>query len=289
MEIITGVERRRRWRDEEKLRILAELDEPRARFVDVARRHEISRGLLWQWRDAQRRGMLVAEEPAFVPLRVVPELAAPALQAASAASTRVSRTTPCRRPSGCGGVAAATRPASPPHRTPIGLRRRADSRAEPGPAAAGWRSRLAACPCPPWPATPAPRTGAGRSARPHRRGRAGTVHVADTDEGAERSAGCGVLGVGDPLLPEPVGRSFAAVAFRSASSARCRASAARGRTLKGRTSPFASRAPTACAKSNLNDVPGFRSMHQQHTTNMRVPHNAYAVLACLKSHIFHGW
>ena len=28
MEIITGVERRRRWRDEEKLRILAELDEP---------------------------------------------------------------------------------------------------------------------------------------------------------------------------------------------------------------------------------------------------------------------
>ena len=28
MEIITGVERRRRWRPEEKLRILAELDEP---------------------------------------------------------------------------------------------------------------------------------------------------------------------------------------------------------------------------------------------------------------------
>lgn len=85
MEIITGVERRRRWRDEEKLRILAELDEPRARFVDVARRHEISRGLLWQWRDAQRRGTLVAGEPAFVPLRVVPELAAPESQAASAA------------------------------------------------------------------------------------------------------------------------------------------------------------------------------------------------------------
>src|SRR3954470_22101927 len=77
MEIITGVERRRRWRDEEKLRVLAELDEPGAKFNDVARRHDVSRGLLWQWRDAQRRGELVAEEPAFVPLRVVPELPAP--------------------------------------------------------------------------------------------------------------------------------------------------------------------------------------------------------------------
>ena len=80
MEIITGVERRRRWRDEEKLRILAELDEPGARFNDVARRHDVSRGLLWQWRDAQRRGKLVVEAPGFVPLRIVPELPAPASQ-----------------------------------------------------------------------------------------------------------------------------------------------------------------------------------------------------------------
>jgi transposase len=77
MEIITGVERRRRWRDEEKLQILAELDAPGARFNDVARRHDVSRGLLWQWRDAQRRGRLVAEAAGFVPLRIVPELPAP--------------------------------------------------------------------------------------------------------------------------------------------------------------------------------------------------------------------
>ena len=86
MEIITGVERRRRWRPEEKLRILAELDEPGAKFAEVARRHEVSRGLLWQWRDAQRRGTLVAEEPAFVPLRLVPELPAPEPQGASTVS-----------------------------------------------------------------------------------------------------------------------------------------------------------------------------------------------------------
>jgi transposase len=75
MEIITGVERRRRWRDEEKLRILAELNEPGVKFSEVARRHDVSRGLLWQWRDAQRRGRLVAETLGFLPLQVVPDLA----------------------------------------------------------------------------------------------------------------------------------------------------------------------------------------------------------------------
>jgi transposase len=92
VEIITGVERRRHWRPEEKLRILAELGEPGAKFVDVARRHEVSRGLLWQWRDAQRRGTLVAADSSFVPMRVVPELPAPASAAGSGASS------PCADP-----------------------------------------------------------------------------------------------------------------------------------------------------------------------------------------------
>jgi transposase len=86
MEIITGVERRRRWRADEKLRILAELDEPGVTFADVARRHDVSRGLLWQWRNARRRGKLVAEAPAFVPLRVAPELPAPEPQGAAPVS-----------------------------------------------------------------------------------------------------------------------------------------------------------------------------------------------------------
>jgi transposase len=78
MEIITGVERRRQWRDEEKLRILAEVEQPGVKFSEVARRHDISRGLLWQWRDAQRRGRLMAETPSFMPLQIVPDLAAAA-------------------------------------------------------------------------------------------------------------------------------------------------------------------------------------------------------------------
>jgi transposase len=49
MEIINGVERRRRWRPEDRLRILAEI-EGGATLNDVARRYDVSCGLLWQWR-----------------------------------------------------------------------------------------------------------------------------------------------------------------------------------------------------------------------------------------------
>ena len=75
MEIITGIERRRRWRDEDKLRIVAEAEAPGAVFALVARRHEISRGQLWKWRGQVRRGELVPVPvpmvPEFIPVRVM--------------------------------------------------------------------------------------------------------------------------------------------------------------------------------------------------------------------------
>ena len=71
MEIITGAERRRRWRLEEKLRIVAEVEQSGASFADVARRHEVSRGLLWNWRGQVRRGELALEPmPTFLPMRI---------------------------------------------------------------------------------------------------------------------------------------------------------------------------------------------------------------------------
>jgi transposase len=82
MEIITGVERRRRWRAEEKLRIVAETEEPGACFAAVAKRHDVSRGLLWNWRSQVRRGALGPyPPPAFLPVRVMgePMLAPPAV------------------------------------------------------------------------------------------------------------------------------------------------------------------------------------------------------------------
>ena len=50
IEVFSGVERRRRWSDETKLRILAEADQPGARIGDVARRHDIMPGQIRYWR-----------------------------------------------------------------------------------------------------------------------------------------------------------------------------------------------------------------------------------------------
>jgi transposase-like protein len=78
MEIITGVERRRRWRTEDKLRIVAEAEQPGACFADVARRYEISRGLLWNWRSKVRHGTLTGRSvPSFLPVRVAAEPVVP--------------------------------------------------------------------------------------------------------------------------------------------------------------------------------------------------------------------
>lgn len=85
MEIISGVERRRQWRAADKLRIVAEAERPGACFVEVARRHEVSRSVLWAWRKQARQGVLVAEPaPMFMPLQVVTALPAPVAQADAA-------------------------------------------------------------------------------------------------------------------------------------------------------------------------------------------------------------
>jgi transposase len=71
VEIITGHERRRRWSVADKLRILAECDEPGARVAEVAARHGVYRSLVFQWRRQAREALLVAEPtPEFVPVRL---------------------------------------------------------------------------------------------------------------------------------------------------------------------------------------------------------------------------
>ena len=77
VEIISGVERRRRWRLDEKLRIVAELELPGACFAEVARRHDVSRGLLWNWRRQVRSGALAPTTGVqFLPVQLMPEPAA---------------------------------------------------------------------------------------------------------------------------------------------------------------------------------------------------------------------
>ena len=72
VEVITGRERRRRWSVEEKLRIVAETQEPGARITDVAARHGVYPSLLFSWRRQVREGILSAPLPAtFVPVTMM--------------------------------------------------------------------------------------------------------------------------------------------------------------------------------------------------------------------------
>jgi transposase len=72
VEIITGKERRRRWSIEEKLRIVAEAEEPGARVTDVAMRHEVYPSLLFNWRRQVREGRLGPDNANhFVPVRLI--------------------------------------------------------------------------------------------------------------------------------------------------------------------------------------------------------------------------
>jgi transposase len=69
IEVITGRERRRRWRIEEKLRIVGETFEPGASVGQIAARHEVYPGLLFTWRRQFRDGKFSStREPLFLPV-----------------------------------------------------------------------------------------------------------------------------------------------------------------------------------------------------------------------------
>jgi transposase len=94
IEIITGRERRRRWSTDEKLRIVAEAEEPGARMTDVAARNEVYPSLLFNWRRQVREGKLGADNSArFVPVRLIEpphEMPSPARRAVSDKSDKSS-------------------------------------------------------------------------------------------------------------------------------------------------------------------------------------------------------
>ncbi|WEQ50578.1 transposase (plasmid) [Komagataeibacter oboediens] len=71
-EILIGVERRRRWPDERKLEILAEVGVDGASVSDVARRHGLTRQHLYQWRTSFRQRLSSPDQSvAFVPVASV--------------------------------------------------------------------------------------------------------------------------------------------------------------------------------------------------------------------------
>jgi transposase len=73
VEIITGREGRRRWSTADKLRIVAETQEPGAAIRAVAARHDVCESLLFTWRRQVREGVLTAspDMPMFMPVQMI--------------------------------------------------------------------------------------------------------------------------------------------------------------------------------------------------------------------------
>ena len=74
-EVIVGVERRRRWSEEQKLDVLIEVSVAGTTVADVARRHDLTRQHIYQWRrELRRKGMWPRSEgPVFLPVEHVVE------------------------------------------------------------------------------------------------------------------------------------------------------------------------------------------------------------------------
>lgn len=78
IELITGTERRRRFAEADKRRLVAEAFRPGAVVIEVARRHRLDESLLYRWRRLAAQGLLTAEPPAFMPVQITPETPSPA-------------------------------------------------------------------------------------------------------------------------------------------------------------------------------------------------------------------
>jgi transposase len=72
VEILARVERRRKWSEEEKAALLAEVEAEGGKVSVVARRHRVAESLLYNWRAACKAAAQCASEPiSFVPIGVV--------------------------------------------------------------------------------------------------------------------------------------------------------------------------------------------------------------------------
>jgi transposase len=78
VDIRVGVGRRRRWRAEDKGRIVAESYAAGAVVSEVARRHEITPQHLFAWRKAARTGRLSLPAEQFVPVMTASREVGPA-------------------------------------------------------------------------------------------------------------------------------------------------------------------------------------------------------------------
>jgi len=94
--VLNGPERRRRWSEEDRRRIVQAAFSPGAVVADVARRHDVSTALIYNWRKAARgAGGGVKFVPAVVadrsePLSITAASSAPAIVVELAQGARVT-------------------------------------------------------------------------------------------------------------------------------------------------------------------------------------------------------
>lgn len=84
VEVLDGVERRRRWSRDDKMRIIEETLAPGAVVTEIARRHGVATSLVFTWRRRARLATLASTGPGLVPVQVAAAEGVPSIEAPAA-------------------------------------------------------------------------------------------------------------------------------------------------------------------------------------------------------------
>jgi transposase len=91
VEVLGGVERRRRWSRDDKMRIIEETLAPGAVVTEIARRHGIAPSLVFTWRRRARLATVASAGPRLVPVQVAAAESVQSIQAPAAIPARKRR------------------------------------------------------------------------------------------------------------------------------------------------------------------------------------------------------
>ena len=91
VEVLGGVERRRRWSRDDKMRIIEETLAPGAVVTEIARRHGIATSLVFTWRRRARLATVASTGPGLVPVQVAAAECVRSIEAPAAMPARKRR------------------------------------------------------------------------------------------------------------------------------------------------------------------------------------------------------
>ena len=91
VEVLGGVERRRRWSRDDKMRIIEETLAPGAVVTEIAQRHGIATSLVFTWRRRARLATVASAGPRLVPVQVAAAESVRLIQAPTAIPARKRR------------------------------------------------------------------------------------------------------------------------------------------------------------------------------------------------------